>query len=85
MIPLTAVGKKIAAELASIEKQTLKNYSLSGISECYVKCFIIGEAEDYYFVLLKSVVQLPGYDFVQNEKFRLMKRDLSVIWAYHWL
>jgi len=84
MIPLNRISRAAAQKLAAIERRTRANYSLRGLSGCTVRCFITGETDEYYFVVLESGTRASGYDFAQT-KFRLMKSDLSVIWSEQWL
>jgi len=72
---------RILKKLAQIEDDVTRKCLSEGCDVERVKCNILYERTDYYFVVLRNYYNRDLWIM----KFRLMKKDLSIIWSESWL
>jgi hypothetical protein len=72
---------RISRKLIQIKKDVARQCLLEGCSVKSVQCAILYERPEYYFVAMRNYYGSELWVM----KFRLMKKDLAIIWSESWL
>lgn len=72
---------RILEKLTQIENDVKRKCLSEGCDVECVQCDILYERQEYFFVVLRNYYNRDLWVM----KFRLMKKDLSIIWSESWL